>query len=118
MLEQTLHFLQPLRDYFSKICVSSGFCSLTAWLKERRKPVLDLREDLLCLVPKFGSDLPKGRKAAMSCAAGGEWNKLLIQIWKKKKKKAIFQDILDVFKGLENRRGRGGGEKCCFISCQ
>lgn len=34
---------------------------------------------------------------------------------KKKKKKASFEDIFDIFKGLENRRGRGVGEKCCFI---
>lgn len=74
-LEHTLHFFQPQRDHFNKICVSSGLFSLTAWLEERRKQVLDLHEDLLCLVPNFGSYSPKGRKAAMSCSAAGQWNK-------------------------------------------
>lgn len=48
---------------------------LIAWLEERRKPVLHLHEDLLCLVPKCRSYSPKGRRAAMSCNAVREWNK-------------------------------------------
>lgn len=60
----------------------------------------------------------------LQCSGGMEQGsdpyKLLIQIWNKiflKKEKASFQDIFDIFKGSENRRGRGVGEKCCFISC-
>lgn len=55
-------FVFPL-DFFLNILV-----------RGKRKPVLDL-QDLLCLVPKFGSYSPKGRKAAMSCNEVGEWNK-------------------------------------------
>lgn len=46
MLEQTLHFFQLQRDYFNKIWFSLWIFSLTAWLEERRKPILDLHKDL------------------------------------------------------------------------
>lgn len=75
MLEQTLHFFQPRGDYFNNICISFGFFFLIAWLEERRKLVLNLHKDLLCLVPKRGSYSPNGRRAAMSCSAVREWNK-------------------------------------------
>lgn len=61
----------------------------------------------------------------LQCSGGMEQGldlyKLLIQIRNKKfffkKEKASFQDIFASFKVLENRRRRGVGEKCCFVSC-
>lgn len=75
MLEQTLHFFQPGGIILTTFVFPLDFFFLIAWLEERRKLVLNLHKDLLCLVPKRGSYSPNGRRAAMSCSAVREWNK-------------------------------------------
>lgn len=70
MLEQTLNFFSPKGITLTKFVLPLAF-SLIAWLEERRKPILDLNEDLLCLVPHFGNYSLKGRKSTVSCNAVG-----------------------------------------------
>lgn len=59
-LEQTTFFSNPKAITLTKFVLPLDFF-LTTWLEERRKPILDLHEDLLCLVPQFGSHQKAGK---------------------------------------------------------